>query len=324
MPKSRFVPLDIDAFKTLGVRMVTVAGGDAEVALHLSGSLCSTKLPLVCVPGYQRNMSDFLDFLPHFRAMVGADWPVVLVDLRGRGRSRDRARVLDYGSPNDAVDLLAVITSLGIERAILLGQGYGGQVIMALGAMRPAAIAGAILVDAGPASVPASLVRLRSNLKYIASLQGRSGLTAAFNRMLAADYPCASEDRLAALAGRTHFIDARARACPLFDPALTSALEAFDADDALLAQWPLFDNLHGARLALIRTELTDQILAADFAAMIERRPDAVHLIIGGEGSPALFSRPADVAPIANFVKGVAAPGKRVAPGVSRAKAGDAI
>src|SRR5689334_21129054 len=99
---AREIPADHPPFAALPVTMVTVDDGADRMAVHVSGRLASGKVPVVCIAGYQRNMSDFTSFLALFRQLAGDDWPVVLVDLRGRGRSSDRHRLEDYATPNDA------------------------------------------------------------------------------------------------------------------------------------------------------------------------------------------------------------------------------
>ena len=285
----------------LPVRLITVSDAGALMAVHVAGRLGTDRLPLICIAGYQRNMSDFTDFTPLFQRLMATDWPVVLVDLRGRGRSAYRARGADYGSTHDARDVSVVARALGIERAIFVGQGYGGQVIMALGAERPAVIAGAVLIDAGPVTAPRGLVRMRSNLKQIGELRGASGLRTMFRKMLAADYPGADEAQLDRLTERTHRIEANGRAQPLFDTALIKLLDDFGQDDVLVPQWPLFDTLMGMPLMFLRTQLTDQLSPEILDEMMVRRPDATSFIISNQGSPALLDHVEDAAAIAEFV-----------------------
>ena len=178
-----------------------------------------TARQLICVAGYHRNMADFADFVPLFHQLLRSDWPVVLVDLRGRGRSADRARAEDYTTTNDASDLAIVTTAIGAESAIFIGQGHGGQAVMALAAARPLLVAGAVLVDAGPVTSPPSLVRLRTNLTQIEAMRGLGGLRTMLRRMLSAEYPEASADALDRLIARTHALEGN-RARPLFDTAL--------------------------------------------------------------------------------------------------------
>lgn len=305
MPRSRVVPSDHKPFAALPARAITLGDARQSVAVHVAGTLDTRRLPLICVPGYHRNMADFTDFVAYFQRLAPPDWPVVLVDLKGRGRSGDRIEKADYASPQDAHDLALLAAALGIGQAIFLGQGYGGQVIMALAAERPGLIAGAVLIDAGPVTDSRGLVRLRNNLQHIESARGERAIDMAFRQILGADYPGAPEAQLQALALRTHVFDKRGRPQPLFDRYLLKRLENFDHDDVLVAQWPLFEALAHAPLLLMRTQLTDQLRRQTFEDMVRRRPDAASLTIAGQGSPALLDQAEDVTPIARFVSEVA-------------------
>jgi pimeloyl-ACP methyl ester carboxylesterase len=304
MFKTRKFPADHPSFAALPVRMVTLGDGNLQAAVHVSGTLSSRRIPVVCVPGYQRNMTDFTEFTDYFQRVGGGHWPVVLIDLPGRGRSSDRADADDYGSPRDARDLAAVLTALGIEQASFIGQGYGGQVTMTLAAMHPLLVAGVVLLDAGPVTDSRGIVRLRNNLKHIESLRGAKAVTAGFRKMLLGDYPGSSESQLDSLMARSHFLDKRGRAWPLHDQRLIDALDTFSFDDVLTAQWPLFDALEATPLMLLRTQLTDQVRRETFEEMVRRRPDAVALTIAGQGSPALFDQHEEIEAVAEFAMGV--------------------
>lgn len=299
MPRS--VPADHPAFASLPVTHVPLAGG-VRAAVHVAGQLSHHRLPVVCIPGYQRNMSDFSEFVAYFRRVGGGDWPVVLLDLPGRGRADDRRKPQDYSSLADAADVASVITALGIGRAIVLGQGHGGQVAMALAAHHPLLIAGAVLLDSGPVTDSRGIVRLRSNLAHVENLRGAKLVTAGFRRILGGDYPGLPDDRLDALMGRSHYLDKRGRARPLYDRRLIEALASINFDDVLMAQWPLFDALTCAPLMLLRTQLTDQLRRETFDEMTRRRPDAVALTIAGQGSPALFDQHEEIDAVAEFVR----------------------
>lgn len=306
MPRQRKIPSDHGSFAELPVQMITLGSGEAQAAVQVAGTLSTGTTPLVCVAGYQRNMSDFGQFCRLYQRLAGAGQPLVLLDLQGRGRSTDRRQQADYGSPRDAQDIMAVVDALGIPTAIFLGQGYGGQVLMALAAQRPRLFAGAILLDAGPVTDSRGIVRLRNNVAHVESLRGPAAVKAGFRRMLAGDYPNAPADQLDTLMGRTHFVDKRGRAQPLYDRRLTDALAAFSHDDVLVAQWPLFDALAAVPLMLLRTQLTDQVRRETFDEMIRRRPDATALIIADQGSPALLDQTEEVRAIADFVAKVSA------------------
>jgi pimeloyl-ACP methyl ester carboxylesterase len=295
-------PDDHRIFAALPVTRYTVGPADEQIAVHISGRLAIGRVPLVCVPGYQRNMSDFADFANHFHRVYGDDWPIVLIDLKGRGRSSDRADKSRYISTVDALELIQVLAALAVDGGILVGQGYGGQVVMALAAERPNLVTGAVLIDAGPVSDPRGLVRLRNNLRDLEGNRSEAGFRTMSRRMLAPDYPAATEGLLDVLAARSHFLDKRNRVRALFDGHLTASLEAFEHDDILVPQWQLFDALAGAPLLLMRTQLTEQVRRETFEEMLRRRRDAEGYVIEGSGSPALLNTPEDVGPIAEFVR----------------------
>ncbi|MGB3338988.1 MAG: alpha/beta hydrolase [Devosia sp.] len=299
MPRPRTVPVDHPVFAALPVFHVTLAAG-MRAAVHVSGQLSSRRIPVVCIAGYQRNMSDFTDFAEYFRRLGGGDWPVVLLDLPGRGRADNRLRAEDYSSLADARDVASILAALGIGRAIVLGQGHGGQVAMALAAAHPLLIAGTVLLDSGPVTDSRGIVRLRSNLEHIEALRGAKVVTAGFHRILAGTYPGLPDNRLDALIGRSHSIDKRGRARPLYDQRLIEALASINFDDVLMAQWPMFDALTCAPLMLLRTQLTDQLRRETFDEMVRRRPDAVALTIAGQGSPALFDQHEEIEAVAEF------------------------
>ena len=311
MAKPRSFPPDHKPFAELPVQLVTVGPASEQMAVHVDGILAGGKVALVCLAGYQRNMTDYAPFVRQLR-QAGEAAPVVLIDLKGRGRSTDRAQRAEYGSPRDAEDVAEILRALAIERAIFVGQGYGGQVLMALAATHPARMAGTVLIDSGPVVDTRGLVRLRNTLEDLEGVRSAQGLRAMLRRMNAADYPGLGEEELDALALRTHFIDKRNRAIRLFDTGLVRMLDGFDFDDVFTAQWPLFDALSHAPLLMMRTQLTQQLRRETFDEMMRRRRDSEAYVIEGQGSPALLNNSDDVQPIAEFVRKVLRPKKAAA------------
>lgn len=299
--KRRVVPADHKPFAGFPVEFIETRDAIVRAAVHVTAPLSRGKIPLVCLAGLQRNMSDFADFVGYFRRLGTGNWPVVLIDLPGRGRADDRQKPADYSSIADARDVADILAALGIGRAVILGQGHGGQVAMALAATHPLLVAGTILLDAGPIVDSRGIVRLRNNLKHIGELRGTKRVAAGFRRMLAGDYPELSEEALDALAQRSHIVDKRGRARPLFDERLLAPLETISFDDVLTPQWPMFDALSGIPLMILRTQLTDQLRRETYEEMVRRRPDALALTIAGQGSPALFDQHEEIEAVAGFV-----------------------
>ncbi len=302
--KPRTPPEDLPSFSDLPVTRYTIGPADEQVAVHVVGKLQRGRVPVVCVPGYQRNMTDFVDFARHFQRAFGDDWPVVLIDLKGRGRASDRRDKARYVTTCDAEDLIDVLALLPADAGIFVGQGYGGQVVMALAGQRPGLVAGTVLLDSGPLSDPRGLVRLRNNLRDLDGNRSEAGFRAMFRRMLAPDYPALPDAMLDMVAARTHYLDRRGKVRPLFDPYLVKMLERFEHDDILVPQWSLYNALSHAPLMLMRTQLTEQLRRESFEEMMRRRRDAEGYVLEGQGSPALLNTPEDVAPIAEFVRNI--------------------
>jgi len=300
---TRSFPADHKAFAGLNVQMVTVGNAAEQMAVHVRGALGPGRVPLVCVAGYTRNMADWGGLARQFAPALETT-PLVLVDLKGRGRSTDRRRTSRYSSVADAADVAEVMRALAIERAIFAGQGHGGQVLMALAAATPGLVAGTVLIDAGPVSDSRGLVRLRVSLTELMGVRGEASLKPMLRRMAAADYPDQPDTALDALALRSHFVDRRGRLQALFDPALIKLLEPFDLDDVLVPQWQLFDALQVAPLLMLRTQLTQQLRRETLEEMMRRRRDAEAYVIEHQGSPALLDTAGDVEPILAFVRQV--------------------
>jgi pimeloyl-ACP methyl ester carboxylesterase len=73
--------------------------------------------------------------------------PSVALDLRGHGRS-DKPDA-GYGVADVADDVHALIDRLGLERPVLAGQSWGGNVVIEAAAQRSAALSAVVGVDGG-------------------------------------------------------------------------------------------------------------------------------------------------------------------------------
>lgn len=304
MARTRIVPDNLPLLASQPVERITIGRSSEWLAVHVTGRLAPGRLPIVCLAGYNRNMSDFAALVAVASPLLGETHPFVLIDLKGRGRASDRADIDEYSTLRDAEDVADVLTALAIERAVIIGQAHGGQVAMALAASRPSVVAGTVLIDAGPAPDPRGLVRLKTTLSELTGVRGEASLKPMMRRMLATDYPVASEAVIENLTLRTHYLDQRERLQPLFDDRLIALLEAFDLDDVLSPQWPYFDALAIAPLMMMRSQLTQFLKQDTYDAMMARRRDADAYIIEQQGSPALLDTAGDVQPIIDFIAAV--------------------
>lgn len=283
-------------------RLVTAGNAERQLAARLTGRLGNPRqLPLICLPGLVRNSEDFEALIPRFADIAGSDWPVLRIDLIGRGDSTPEHRRQAYSTARDAEDALSVVRSFGISRAVWLGQNHGGQVIQMIAVSAPEAIGGAILCDSGPVIDVRGLVRLRNNLDYLASIRGEEAFLDASRQINQVAYPLLPAAALDSLALRTHRVGKRGRIEPKFDKRIVRGLDKFQNTDLLSPQWQIFDALGHAPLMLMRTELSDLLRLEVFDKMTQRRGDALRVIVPNEGSPALLEGPAETGTLAGFV-----------------------
>ncbi|MFC7549681.1 alpha/beta fold hydrolase [Plantactinospora sp. GCM10030261] len=126
---------------------IVIGADGAEIAV---ARWPGAKGPLVCVHG----------LTSHSRAFAGlatelADYDVAAVDCRGRGRSSKQA---PYGLEQHAADLAAVMDTLEIDTATIVGHSMGSYVAGAFYARHPQRVRRLVFVDGGfPRQLPSKV-----------------------------------------------------------------------------------------------------------------------------------------------------------------------
>ena len=110
--------------------------------------------PLLCLAGLTRNRSDF-DFVRRdFRDRAR----IIRLDSRGRGESDFDDDWRNYSVVQEALDALALLDHLGLEKTAILGTSRGGLIAMTLAPQHRDRLLGICLNDIGPALDPAGLM----------------------------------------------------------------------------------------------------------------------------------------------------------------------
>ncbi len=123
--------------------MPTLARPGASIRYQVSGS---GHPPLLLTHGYGATSAMFGPNL----AAAGARNQVVTWDIRGHGASEYPADPDRYSPAAALGDMTAILTELGIERAVLGGHSLGGYLSLDLALARPDLVAGLVLIDTGP------------------------------------------------------------------------------------------------------------------------------------------------------------------------------
>lgn len=261
----------------------------------------TARLPVICLHGLTRNSKDFADVAPW---LARAGRRVVVPDVRGRGLS-DRDAVASHYAPKVyARDVLDLMRSLGIIRAVFLGTSMGGIITMTMMAMKPKAVAAAILNDVGPEIAPEGIARIMS---YVGkTIEVRDWQEAALyvrqtNGVAFPDYDDADWDRFARNAfrdiGGVPEIDYDARILqPLVPPT--------PGRPSRLA-WYLFRWLVWTRpTLLVRGAESDVITGPIADKMVRKAPRLRRVDIPGVGHAPMLTEPVAVDAIKQFLRSV--------------------
>ncbi len=123
----------------------TVAPGVRLHALCWPGDPAAARVPFLLVHGLSSNARLWIEVAEDLAA---AGHPVTAVDLRSHGESD--APPSGYDTATAVADLAA----LGLPRAIVAGQSWGGNVAVVFAAKHPDLVAGLALVDGGWIDLP--------------------------------------------------------------------------------------------------------------------------------------------------------------------------
>jgi len=258
-------------------------------------------LPVVCLPGLARTGADF-----HRLASALADDTehprhVLALDYRGRGLSDYDSNPDNYSLPVELADVLSVLTTLEIGRAVIVGTSRGGLLAMLLGSARPAALAGVVLNDIGPVIEPHGLARIKSYVGRLPQPKSFEEAAEVLRQLFSPQFPALSADDWMELGQRT-FRDQGGRIIPDYDPKLAHALRDVDIERPLPDLWQQFDSLADVPMLIIRGANSDLLSPATFEAMRARRSQCETLVVPDQGHAPLLTDDETVSRIGNFVR----------------------
>ena len=258
-------------------------------------------LPVIALHGLTRNSKDFEDVAPLIAAMGRR---VVVPDVRGRGRSEWDPNPSRYQPKIYARDVTDMTKALEIDRAVFIGTSMGGIITMTLAAMRPKAVAAAILNDVGPAVAPEGIARILSYAGQTASIRGWDDAAAYMAKTNGVAFPAFGEDEWMAMARRT-FRERDGVPQLDYDPAISVVLSKPPSRFAGWIAGLLFRKLARKRpTLLLRGELSD-VISADIASRMQRvAPGMQRVDIPKVGHAPMLTEPSAVDAIRNFLRTV--------------------
>ena len=263
------------------------------------GRASAAGIPVVCLPGLARTAADF-DALA---TALSRDGPhprrVIAIDYRGRGLSQYDRDPANYSLPVELADVLAVVTALEAFPAVFIGTSRGGILTMLLAAVRPSAIAGAVLNDIGPVIEPQGLMRIKS---YVGKLpQPRTFAEGAeiLRRLFHSQFPRLGPDDWLAAAHRM-FKEENGLLVTTYDPKLATTLAGVDLERPIANLWKEFDALTYVPLMVIRGANSDILSASTVAQMKARHPALETVEVPDQGHAPLLAEADTISLIARF------------------------
>jgi pimeloyl-ACP methyl ester carboxylesterase len=264
------------------------------------GQRSSAATPVVCLPGLARTTADFEALASALTNNSPHPRRVIAIDSRGRGLSDYDRNPANYSLPVELADVLAVITALEVLPAIFIGTSRGGILTMLLAAVRPTAIAAAVLNDIGPVIEPQGLMRIKS---YVGKLpQPRTFEEGAeiLRRLFGSQFPKLGQADWLASARRA-FKDEKGRMVPTYDVRIANAMNGVDAERPIPPLWRQFDALASVPVMVIRGANSDLLSVATVEAMRARRAALETIEVPDQGHAPLLAEAETIARIVEFV-----------------------
>jgi len=253
--------------------------------IHVSdwGDPLDPRTPVLGLPGYARTARDF----EHVAGRL-APRRLVSLDYRGRGRSDYEPDWRNYDPRGLVDDIRQVTVATGLHRFVAVGTSLGGILAMALAVAMPAALAGAVLNDVGPAAVtngadylidymgrdrpqpnwPSAVAELQRNIPNMSLQTDEEWLTFARNTFRKGDDGLLQID---------------------WDPAVVKPLQRGAARETDL--WPLFRALRPVPVLAIRGGVSMLLSAETFDAMAVAHPHMRRVTLDGVGHAPTLDEP---------------------------------
>ena len=270
-------------------------------ARDYAGADGDARLPIICLHGLTRNSKDFADVAP-WLAATGRR--VLVPDVRGRGRSDRDPDPSHYAPKVYARDVLDLMQSLGLARAVFLGTSMGGIITMTMMAVRPSAVSAAILNDVGPEVAPEGIARIMTYVGQKVEVRDWSEAADYVRRTNGAafpDYDEADWDRFA----RNVFRDNDGVPELDYDARILLPLLQLKPGQHRRLAWFLFRWLARKRpTLLIRGADSDVISAAIADRMALKAPRLRRVEVPGVGHAPMLTEQAAIDAISHFLQTV--------------------
>jgi pimeloyl-ACP methyl ester carboxylesterase len=252
-------------------------------------------LPVLCLPGLTRNSRDFSALAEHLQPRH----EVLTLDLRGRGRSAWDSNPSRYQLSTYVQDVWSLLESRGLKRVLVVGTSLGALMGMTMAAMQPERMAGVVLNDAGPEFDPAGVRRIAAYAGKLPAVSSWAEAAAQARSVYGLALPGLTDAQWLDYARCSYRENAAGVPVPDMDPKIAEAFKNPPA--APVDLWPLFAQIKGVPLLVIRGALSDLLSAATLERMAREKPGLQHLTVANRGHTPLLNETECLVAIDAFV-----------------------
>jgi pimeloyl-ACP methyl ester carboxylesterase len=270
-------------------RVITTVDGLTLYARDYPPLEPTTGAPVICLHGLTRNSRDFEIVAPRIAALGRR---VIVPDMRGRGRSASDPDPAHYVPAVYAQDVMRLMDTLGIARAVFVGTSMGGLITLVIAATAPDRIAASVLNDVGPQVNTSGLSRIAAyvgNVQPVATLQEAAAAIRSTNGSV---FPDRLDDEAfwLAFAKRTFRTRDDGQFEYDYDPHIALAFADFDPDAPAPDLMPYFQGLAKQPVLSVRGETSD-ILTPDGVERMLGAGNVEAITVQGRGHAPMLDEP---------------------------------
>lgn len=240
------------------------------------------RLPVICLPGLSRNARDFHELALYLSREGARPRKVIAFDYRGRGRSDRDRNWRNYDVAIETADILAGLTTLGIERAAFVVTSRGGLIVFSLAGSRPTVLGPIVFNDVGPELGGAALAQIRAFMERAPRPKDWADAVAIVKTANAHAFPALMEADWERWA-RAIYREADGRLVADFDPHLLKTLKDIDFGKPLPVFWAQFAGLRTLPLLTIRGGNSALLSQATLERMAREHEGMKSHVVAGQG-----------------------------------------
>lgn len=260
--------------------------------------IATGRLPIIAIHGLTRNSADFDGIANILR---DAGHRVLAIDVRGRGKSQYATDPMTYVPATYAADVVDLLEQKSIGRAIFLGTSMGGLITMALIALKPQAIAAAVLNDVGPEVAPEGLARIAAYTGKSVSINNWDDAAEYARNINEAAFPHYDQSDWEAFARRIFREDEHGVPALAYDPDISAPIRAAGSGALVPDLWPLYRVLTERPTLIVRGGTSDLLSTTIAGRMITEGKNTKLIEVPDIGHAPMLDEPEAAEAILDFV-----------------------